>query len=324
MRCFLNRRVVHRGFTLVELLVVIAIIGVLVGLLLPAVQAAREAARRMQCSNQLKQMGLALHNYHDSFGSFPQNQAWVTKGANPNQSVSSPNASSSISWRAAILPYIEQSAVYEQIDFSRPVSSAVGTPSNLDLARQPMSAYLCPSDPYGGVTKSGNQYLWSNWAYPHSSNPRDQPVGVTHYKGVQGNGFDIPFSTSSYPHGMFDRREGAPLKIRDVLDGTTNVLFVGEISPEWYAWPTWMAWSSPMSTQRGVNYVHRVYSGGSQRTAAEHGWSDNLTANSRHPGGAHFLMVDASVQFVTESIDLVLYQNLGHPQDSKPIGGFAL
>jgi len=315
MKCVSTTR---RAFTLVELLVVIAIIGVMVGLLLPAVQAAREAARRMQCSNNLKQIGLALHNYHDTFSVFPKNQAWATHGGN---NFGLPANNSGISWRALVLPFLEQDAFHSQINFSLPVTSTVGTPSNLELARKPMSAYLCPSDPSGDVTKGGDQYLWSNWCFPHASCPRDVPLGVTTYKGFNGHGYDIPLGTSSYPHAMFDRREGKPLAMRDVIDGTSNVLFVGEISPEWYAWSSWMSWHSPMSTHRGPNHVHRIYSRIGQRGPAEHGWLDGFTANSFHPGGVQFLLVDGSTHFVSETIDLAKYQQSAHPQDSLPLGG---
>ncbi len=315
MKCNNSKRL---GFTLVELLVVIAIIGVMVGLLLPAVQSAREAARRMQCSNNLKQIGLALHNYHDTFRSFPKNQGWATHGGSNFGSAAN---NSGISWRALILPFLEQTPFYDQIDFGQPVISTVGVPSNLDLARMPMAPYLCPSDPSGDVTKAGNQYLWSNWCFPHGGCPRDAPVGVTTYKGFNGHGYDIPLATSNYPHAMFDRRQGPPLKMRDVIDGTTNVIFVGEISPEWYAWSGWMSWHAPMSSHRGPNHVHRVYTRIGQRTAAQHGWLDGFTANSFHPGGCHFLMVDGSTHFVSESVNFAHYQQLVHPQDSLPLGG---
>lgn len=308
------------GFTLVELLVVIAIIGVLVGLLLPAVQSAREAARRMQCSNKLKQIGLATHNYHDTFKSFPKNQMWWNGNSNGNPKQPPAGTASGISWRALILPFIEQPAIHEQINFGLTSTSTVGTPSNLDIARMPMSTYVCPSDPTGEFSRTGAQYLWSNWAFPNAS-PRDQSVGVTCYKGINGNGYDNRFSVSPYPEGMFDRRRGPSLKMRDALDGTTNVLFIGEISPEWYAWPSWMSWHAPMSTHRGPNHAIRVYGKASKRTASQHGWIDGFTASSFHPGGCHFLMVDASTQFIPETIDLVTYQQLGHPQDSKPMGG---
>jgi len=308
-----------RGFTLVELLVVIAIIGILIALLLPAVQAAREAARRAECSNKLKQIGLALHNYHDTFKVFPKGLAWATHGAN---NFSPPATHSAISWRAQILPFLEQSGVYDKINFGLPVNSTSGTPSNLDIARMPLPAYLCPSDVYGDVTKSGDLYLWNNWCFPHGGCQRDQPLGVTSYKGINGNGYDISFTASFYPHGMFDRRKGQWLKMRDVIDGTSNVLFVGEISPEWYAWPTWMAWSSPMSTHEGPNFVHRTYKDfGHRLKDNKHGWTDSLTANSFHPGGSQFLMVDGSIHFVSETIDLAMYRQLGHPQDGQPAGG---
>jgi len=316
------------AFTLVELLVVIAIIGILVGLLLPAVQAAREAARRMQCSNNLKQIGLALHNYHDTYRKFPKNNMWWNGNSNGDPRMADPMDQRGHSWRAMILPFIEQTATFEQIDWTRPISddTSMGPDdvTNLDIARRPMSIYLCPSDPYGEVTKAGNQYLWSNWAFPNAS-PRDEPVGVTCYKGIAGNGYDNVFENVPYPEGMFDRRRGPTLKMRDVIDGTTNTLYVGEISPEWYAWPSWFSWHTPMSTHRGPNHVHRLYMRRiGARSGSQHGWTSGFSANSFHPGGVHFLMVDGSVQFLTESIELELYQQLGHPQDAQPVGGFSL
>lgn len=317
---------IHRvGFTLVELLVVIAIIGVLVGLLLPAVQSAREAARRMQCSNNLKQIGLAMHNYHDTFRSFSQHQMWWNGNFNGNPRQPDPGTKTGISWRVLILPFLEQNALYEQVNFDLISTSDVAPPggmSNLQIARMPMTLYQCPSDVghADGVNKSGQQYLWSNWGFPNAS-PRDEPVGTTSYKGITGNGYDNQFSNSPYPEAMFDRRKGPALKMRDVIDGTTNTLFVGEISPEWYAWPSWFSWHAPMSTHRAPNNVRRIFRRPGQRTGSQHGWTEGFTANSFHPGGVHFVMVDGSVQFLSESIDLATYQSLGHPQDGAPAGG---
>ena len=127
----------RRGFTLVELLVVIAIIGVLVSLLLPAVQQAREAARRMQCTNNMKQLGLALHNYHDTFKTFPRTPWWYNGGGG-NQST---EFFSGFSWRTMILPFIEQGALHDQINWSLPLTDNTGTPmSNLQICRTPMPA----------------------------------------------------------------------------------------------------------------------------------------------------------------------------------------
>ena len=314
-----------RGFTLVELLVVIAIIGVLVGLLLPAVQQAREAARRMQCSNKMKQIGLALHNYHDTFNAFAQNQMWWNGNFNGDPRQPPAGTRSGISWRALILPFIEQNALHEQIDFNLPISSPDNLTgrafTNLDIARTPIDSYLCPSDAAGSLSKSGNQYLWSNWAFPYPS-PRDEPVGVTSYKGFTGNAFDNVFSVVPYPEAMFDRRRGPALKMRDVLDGTSNVIFVSEASPEWYAWPSWMSWHAPLSSHRAPNHAKRLWLRPGARGPTTHGWTDGFTSNSFHPGGVQVLLVDGSVHFLSESVDLALYQGLVHPQDGLPGGGF--
>ena len=229
------------GFTLVELLVVIAIIGILVGLLLPAVQAAREAARRMQCSNNLKQIGLALHNYHDGHRSFPK--VWYYWNGNSNGTDKQPAGFySGLGWRVMILPFMEQGNLYNQFNFSLPIHSNVGTPSNLSLVQTPVQTYLCPSDPVGPLTKSGNQYLWSNWCFPHGGCPQNVSVAVTTYKGLTGAGYDQVFAQVPYPAGMFDRRRGAGLKFSSMPDGTTNTIAVTESSPEFNAWTGWATW----------------------------------------------------------------------------------
>ena len=140
----------HRtlGFTLVELLVVIAIIGVLVALLLPAVQAAREASRRSKCTNNARQLGLALHNYHDVVGVFPINYSQSAQGPNGPAGNSGDNESRQCSWMALILPYIEQSGLYNSIDWNLGMKDASGRPtSNVAIAQTVVQAYRCPSDP---------------------------------------------------------------------------------------------------------------------------------------------------------------------------------
>jgi len=315
----MRRSPFRRGFTLIELLVVIAIIAVLVAILLPAVQQAREAARRSQCQNNLKQIGIALHSYMETHNCIPRSICFSNGAGAGNACGTNFNGAS---WMVLILPYMEQDNLYNQIDFNKPISDNTGSPSNLSIARKTMPSYLCPSDVTGGLSRTTDPYLWSNWCFPQGTCPRDQPLGVTHYKGINGYAYDIPFTTSQYPHGMFDRRQGPVLKIRDLVDGTSNVMAVAEISPEFYAWPSWASWHIAMSTERGPNYTWRVYGNIGKRTATDHGYSVNITANSFHAGGVNVLMGDGSVQFLNESINLAVYQQLGHPQDGKPLGGY--
>ena len=175
MRSFLWTR---RAFTLVELLVVIAIIGILVGLLLPAVQAAREAARRMQCSNNLKQLGLAFHNYHDTHRCFPINFAWraIPGGGGAGPAI----ANTGKSWLQMILPQIEQSTMFNNIDFT--VGLQGTTPAilrNVDIANTVVQAYLCPSDNENNGGRLGSR-----------SDVNVTPPGtwaVTNYKACAGS-----------------------------------------------------------------------------------------------------------------------------------------
>ena len=308
-----------RGFTLIELLVVIAIIAILIALLLPAVQQAREAARRSQCKNNLKQMGLATHNYHDSHGVFP---------------ISHGDTGNSFGWRAMILPYIDQAPLYNKINFSGNIVDA----GNLTVAQTPLTVYRCPSDPTPDRVSGGNQ-VWSNWCFPATcpSSSRNN-IAVTTYKGIDGKGYDQTLSASPMPQGMFDRRMGLrasggggsivtpnrTMRMRDVVDGTSNVLFVGENSPGFHAWSSWAAWHSPMTTAYPINHPFRVWpSAGVRISSGAHGWIDGFAASSYHEGGAHFMMVDGSVHFFSENMDFQTYQQLGSPQDGLPTGGFS-
>ncbi len=311
----------HRGFTLIELLVVIAIIAILIALLLPAVQQAREAARRSQCKNNLKQMGLALHNYHDTHKVFP---------------ISHGDTGNSFGWRALVLPYIDQAPLYNQINFSGNIVDA----GNLTVAQTPLAAYRCPSDPTSDRVSGGN-LVWSNWCYPATCPAASRnDIAVTTYKGVDGRAYDQQASASPIPHGMFDRRMGLnvsggggsvvtpnrAIRMRDVVDGTTNVLFVGENSPGFHAWSSWAAWHSPMTTAFPINHPWKVWGSAQARmaSATTHGWTAGFASSSYHVGGAHFLMVDGSVHFLSENMDFTTYQQLGNPQDGLPHGGLQL
>src|SRR5262249_26721865 len=142
--------------------VVIAIIGVLVAMLLPAVQSAREASRRSKCTNNAKQLGLALHNYHDVFGVFPINYAQSAQGPNGPSGNSGDNNSRQCSWMAMILPYIEQQGLYNQINWNLGMKDSGGNPtSNVAIAQTPVPVFRCPSDPSGSV--NGGRYGTREW-----------------------------------------------------------------------------------------------------------------------------------------------------------------
>lgn len=180
----------RRGFTIVELLVVIAIIGTLIGLLLPAVQAVREAARRMQCQNNLHQIGIAMHNYHAAFRKLPPGGIEVRPETSRGKQ---------IAWSAMVLPFLEQSAVYSKIDFN----FAFDHPVNREAAATPIEAYLCPSTPRVELLKRG--------------------MGATDYGGIYGERI---LTTNYPPRGVFIHDQG--IRFRDVTDGLTRTLMISE------------------------------------------------------------------------------------------------
>ena len=188
------------GFTLVELLVVIAIIGILVALLLPAVQAAREAARRMSCSNNLRQIGIGLHNYHDTLSSFPIGALEMRYLRNPDGSLRYPNGVQ-IAWSALLLPFIEQTPLHDTIDFGK----AFDGPENADAAATVLPIYICPTVP--------------------RDSPRVQGRGAIDYGGIYGERItsrnDPPKGTMLYTK---------VIQIADIKDGTSNTLIVAEDS----------------------------------------------------------------------------------------------
>ncbi len=223
-----------RGFTLIELLVVITIIGILVSLLLPAVQAARETARRMQCMNNLKQIGLALHNCHAAIGAFPPGYISEVGPGGPAD-----DQGPGWGWATMVLPYLEQNNVYTQIDRDKDIAD----PVNAAIRMTSLPIFLCPTDPGDAtfqIDKSGDST--PDYSTPLvDSDGRPVAVGRSNYVGVFGNpeispdpGYlitDIDPVTGkdlrgSAHRGMFCRN--TPVHISDVRDGTSHTLFVGE------------------------------------------------------------------------------------------------
>ncbi len=287
------------GFTLVELLVVIAIIGILVALLLPAVQAAREAARRSACQNNMKQIALAVHNFHDINLRFPYNGDPVTKSGCCYAS-----GVRMWSWLARILPQMEQTALYElgKIGEDAPMDgswAAIGTQ---------VPSYLCPSDANSRQPRTDCANL-----------PGGTPVGQTNYKGVSGGNWawgTWPYTPPGASNnglddgnGIFYRADVSKRRgMEAVTDGTSNTLMIGEDLPKLNihcAWP----YSNTANGTCAIPLNNALVAG--QPGYNNPGdWPNVYSFRSRHPGGAQFALADASVRFISQTIDLTMYRNL--------------
>ncbi len=292
-----NRR---GGFTLVELLVVIAIIGILVGLLLPAVQAAREAARRMQCSNNLKQIGLAMHNYASAHSKFPP--GWLFYAPQMSGRGDRVHRLPGWGWQTMILPYVEQGNIFNQIVFD---GRGMGDAPNNQIVNQIFSLQLCPSSGDPTHIMLGPDPL-----------PILPGIAASNYLGCAGS-----FVQSAYYDQPEARRNGMmvedkSMKFSDVVDGTSNTLLVGEVAlsgngknydaggflwdPKWYG---------SLQTRGGLaraDAPESVVRAGEFRINPPSVVSDNVKRNSfksRHTGGAQFALADGSVHFVSESVD---------------------
>ncbi|MFG0262302.1 MAG: DUF1559 domain-containing protein [Novipirellula sp. JB048] len=298
------------GFTLVELLVVIAIIGVLVGLLLPAVQAAREAARRMQCSNNLKQLGLALHNYHDTHQQFPS-ATNLARSSVACSDVGQPGTYYGFGWGVMILPFIEQNNVYERFDFSLQLIDPVNW--DLESGGMPIASFLCPSSAF---TESRCD-LTGNITQPTGKGGRDD-LARTDYTPVMD-------SRDWTCDGVWPRRDHNGIMghfsktgFRDIIDGASNTLLLGEHSngaPGTNHCHMFSAFNA-MDTLRGINDPVSTYPGGISWNLRDTGFS------SYHPGGAHFVLGDGSVRFISENINQVTLSGLATRHGSETLSEF--
>ncbi|RCS44795.1 DUF1559 domain-containing protein [Bremerella cremea] len=321
-----SRRARH-GFTLVELLVVIAIIGVLIALLLPAVQQAREAARRMQCGNHLKQVGLAIHNYHDTHKVFPTASP---VGHHWGQVHDSHKGSQYVK----LLPFIEQSALYQSCNFKGDTVAVSVTATGEKVSSVVIPTIICPSDDHPGYWKDGaahnggsngeNRAL-SNYSFSMGSQA-NSPCGT--HNNFFGNGPDVRADTMDPNRisGVFGHWAWAA-RMRDITDGLTNTIAVGEIRPKCAAHTRdgWMGINS-LYTGTGIAINYNTCEGepGTGSGCNQHSgqWGASQGFKSRHPGGAQFVLCDASVQFLTETINMETYQGLGDRRDGRPLGEF--
>ena len=337
----------HRGFTLVELLVVIAIIGILVGLLLPAVQAAREAARRMSCSNNLKQIGLALMNYESAGKKFPIGYLDVFPTGNPLKD-------GGWSWSTGVLPYMEQSSIYNRFDQRHHPYGTTGTVSdpagvNNSLIGTPLPTFRCPSD-IAPLTRAVNAGTAGG----------TNAIAITSYAGNEGP-FDGDVCDPSGGVNVPNRRDIGLLvvnhsrRIAEVTDGTSNVIAAGEIS--WR--PIQNIGGTNYGSDRQFIYGNVTSNGGPNcgnigatvngaflhlRSTRKKlngpivGGDKHRAFHSYHTGGAMFVFVDGSVHFISENIDHTntnytaallngpygTYQRLGGINDGQVISGLEL
>jgi len=345
----------RRGFTLVELLVVIAIIGVLVALLLPAVQAAREASRRIKCSNNVKQLALALHNYHDTMNVFPpgnlypagaSGSATVTANASGCYWSTSSSTLPGAPWTVLILPYIEQKPLHDSLNFNIEFNSYlnIGTQTvNTQRCEVPIAAFRCPSyalPPH-------------RWVLPTAvagTEPRYAKF-VNNYYACMGGGAiltgtannndgcyqpNVPGgSIAQFTNGLIgvNTRNG----LKHCSDGTSNVVLVGESAYQGIellrGWFNGMRTNAnggnqPLGNIAGTAGVpnggqrHYVnFQGTTTSNLNIHNALNTLYFGSNHVGGCQIAMADASVQFLNENINLALYQRLGAMDDGQPTGG---
>ncbi len=334
-----DRKRGREGFTLVELLVVIAIIGILIALLLPAVQAAREAARRAQCSNNLKQIGLALHNYHDANKTFPF--AWMvdlSAGLGPGMNAQC--------WGTRILPYLEQSALYDQYDSRYPAlnefAAIPAVAQNLTVIKTPLTAYVCPSTP-GGLDRVYDADLESGgFPVTYSAAPSDytaitgvrKAFSTLAYAGWTGSGGRegvLQYNGSDLENPAQKSSDSG--RIGDVTDGTSNTAMIGERvgGDEIYVQGGKRATTAQYPA---LTYLQLTNGGGwGDILNGEHWYQGSLhdgtdptgdggpcavnCTNIRssgfysfHPGGAQFALADGSVRFVSETVAAFAFASL--------------
>jgi prepilin-type N-terminal cleavage/methylation domain-containing protein/prepilin-type processing-associated H-X9-DG protein len=280
------------GFTLVELVTVMGLVSVGLSVSLPGIQKARNQARLTACKNNLKQLGLALHNYHDVYNSLPP--GWIIKETKAD-------AGPGFGWGTSILPFVDQAALYNQANFSAP-------PKVDKLTQASLPVYLCPEDTAAALNSVRGKFATSNY----SGNSGDQLLPGSVDLPDPGTDAAKKLSTGIFFHNSH-------VKFRDITDGTSNTIMLGEKSVSSAA-GIWMGVRSNQNADDSVTDCnHR-----SKLNAVIHSFS------SLHEGGANFLLVDGSVRFITNTVEskesaekpVGVYQKLAHKNDGEVIGEF--
>jgi prepilin-type N-terminal cleavage/methylation domain-containing protein/prepilin-type processing-associated H-X9-DG protein len=317
------------GFTLIELLVVIAIIAILIGLLLPAVQKVREAAARMKCQNNLKQLAIACHSYHDANNRMPP-------------SYTMPNG---LSWIVNILPYIEQGPLYQRMDTSNAGGGHTAPNRNNPNGLERLATLMCPSSPNEKMLFTPPHQFNNSTGEQIPANSGNAPF-TTHYYGVSGPRGAIPGSTTTPPaqyavnagahegvptaaSGMFQRDR--PVTLTSVTDGTSNTMMIGEMS--WFSnefgtrYRTWVRGGDENATVAGGafsvscrNIVKPINSAMRGPTTSTLSPFNDIAMGSMHTGGCNFGMGDGSVRFVRETIALDNYRAAASKDGGEVLG----
>jgi prepilin-type N-terminal cleavage/methylation domain-containing protein len=339
---FARRPRPSRGFTLVELLVVIAIIGILVALLLPAIQAAREAARRSQCVNNLKQLGVAMHNFHDTYKRFPRNYKQVGG-----------NAWEALSANYYLLPFIEQQALYDQGEADpKNWGWTYNTLMNTDI-----SSFRCPSSLPGplrgthpnGWDGPGTSYAWSTGSSYETVWAGDRFNGMIAYQ-VDRRMADVEDGLSTtlmaseilsgsgqttvgkYPYDIFYVGNGLFTAIAnrdfptaaelDAIGNAARTAPTGLRSNNGTMWAWYAASQSTLTTAAPPNWAYPS-AGGDCCPGGAHDWGYGIIPpRSLHPGGVNAVLGDASVRFISNDVETLLFQRLGNRKDGEPIGSY--
>ena len=319
-------RLRSRGFTLIELLVVIAIIAVLVAILLPAVQQAREAARASQCRNNLKQIGLGLHNYHEQFGVFPP--AFVFSGFD-TAPVHTATDQAAYGWATFILPQIDQGPLFNQLDVNaRELHVLLQQPTLRPLVQKSIQTYRCPSDDH---EEKNNKRPFSNTAYGGTQ------AGTSSYVANLGTFWR---NSQNWLNGRFDpfgvMWGSSKVRVADVRDGTSTVIAVGERRWDDFAG----VWVGTRNYQGAGDVGMPMVAGYSGTKPNEFSVASRGGFSSPHVGGVHFVFTDGHVSFVSENIQfyqdtvneiaavndpslttLGVYQRLIRRNDKQPVSG---